>query len=151
MEAFAADALDIIQSCHAGLRKVVQEADPEALHWQPGPEMNAISTLVIHVLGSEKFWLARVTGEEIARDRDAEFRSLSNDRDMLLRRLDEADADVKTYLGRYKASDGERQFPYQERSASGVWGVMLVIEHLREHMAHSELTLQFWKLRAAAG
>ncbi len=150
MEPFAADALDIIKTCHDGLRSAVQKADPQALIWQPGPEMNSISILMVHVLASEQFWLAQAVGDSAERDREAEFRANSDDPTPLLRRIAEADADAESVLSRFGASDSSRQLPFQDRTVSGVWAVMHVIEHLREHLGHSELTLQLWSQQKAA-
>ena len=149
MEPFAADALDIIKTCHDGLRSAVKNADPQALNWLPGPEMNSISILVIHVLGSERFWLGQAVGTNLERDRDAEFQSNTDDPTPVLRRIDEADAEAASILTGFSAEDANRQLPFQDRKVSGMWAVMHVIEHLREHLGHTELTLQLWAQQKA--
>jgi uncharacterized damage-inducible protein DinB len=149
MEPFAADALDIIKTCHDGLRNAVKNADPQALNWLPGPEMNSISILVIHVLGSERFWLGQAVGMNLERDRDAEFQSNTDDPSPILRHIDEADAEAASVLTGFSAADANRQLPFQDRKVSGMWAVMHVIEHLREHLGHTELTLQLWAQQKA--
>ncbi|HMC76692.1 MAG TPA: DinB family protein [Vicinamibacterales bacterium] len=48
--------------------------DDDQLWWRPNEEANAIANLVIHLAGSNHFYLEHVfAGRELRRDRDAEF------------------------------------------------------------------------------
>lgn len=54
--------------------ELVQAMDDEALNHRPDGLANSPGILVRHLLGSERYWIHGVVGEEdVQRDRDAEF------------------------------------------------------------------------------
>lgn len=138
----------ILRDCHERMRKVVQNAPLEALNWRPGPDTNSIYVILNHALNSEKTWLAHAVGEEF-RDRPsraAEFSVVADDPAVLLRRLDEADADAATYLAKLDSA----YFTAEHRRAggqpvTGAWAFLHALEHPQEHLAQMELTLQWWE------
>ncbi|MFQ5879495.1 MAG: DinB family protein [Dehalococcoidia bacterium] len=144
MEPFVDAALTVAKMGHQALREAVQRADGSALNWQPAPETNSIYMLVHHALNSEKRWLVRAIGEEFGHEREADFRLRGDDPVDLLRRIDEADADVGHYLSQLRPEDLTRQIPYREQQVSGAWAVVHALEHVREHVGHIGLTLQIW-------
>ena len=48
--------------------------DDEQVWWRPNEDVNAVGNLVLHLCGSNHFYLDHVfSGRELRRDRDAEF------------------------------------------------------------------------------
>lgn len=143
-------ALTVAKAGHQSLREALQRAPRPALDWQPAPDTNSICVLVHHALNSEKWWLAQTVGEELPRNRDAEFLLRDQGAADLLRRIDQADADANAYLSRLKPEDFTRQITYRDQRVSAAWAVIHALEHVREHVGHVELTLQLWERRAAS-
>lgn len=58
-----------------GVLRILDSVPQEALAWQPPfPNANTFGALAVHTVASAEWWiLACIRGDEIARDRDAEF------------------------------------------------------------------------------
>ena len=76
---------------HDQLRKEISDLGEPALTWIPGPKTNSISTLVIHLLGSEAEVLRTVRGLASDRDRSAEFTANVRDAEELQGRIGATD------------------------------------------------------------
>ena len=61
-EGFAATFVSLYRQVHDELRNEVSDLDKSAMSWVPGPDTNSISTLVVHLLGSETEVLQIVRG-----------------------------------------------------------------------------------------
>jgi hypothetical protein len=69
-------SLAVFEEVLDGMRATVASLDAAALDWAPlEADANSIAAMVAHVCGSIDSWLARALVEELARDRDAEFRT----------------------------------------------------------------------------
>lgn len=145
MDPLVEAALTVAKEGHQALREVIGRADAQALDWRPGRDTNSICVLVNHAMNGEKVWLSRVVGDDYQRDREAEFRLSGHTAADLLRRIDQADADVTAYLSRLKSDDLNRQIEYAGRQVSGAWALIHALEHVREHVGQGGLTLQLWE------
>src|SRR4051794_5780262 len=75
---------------HARVADVVRDLDDAGCNWAPAEGTNPISTIVVHLLGSE----AEAFGRAPDRDRGAEFVPAVRSRAELLARLVQADAEL---------------------------------------------------------
>jgi len=90
-EGFADTFVLLYRQIHDELRQEVSALDPQALDWVPGPDTSSISTLVVHLLGSENEVLQIVRGLPSDRDRASEFSAQVEDPEDLLSRIDHTD------------------------------------------------------------
>ena len=90
-EGFAATFVSLYRQVHDELRNEVSDLDKSAMSWVPGPDTNSISTLVVHLLGSETEVLQIVRGLPANRDRASEFSTRVEDPQELLSRIDTTD------------------------------------------------------------
>ena len=72
-EGFADTFVFLYRQIHDQLRDEVSGLSKRALSWVPGPDTSSISTLVVHLLGSETEVLQSVRGLPSDRDRSSEF------------------------------------------------------------------------------
>ena len=139
--------ISLYREIHEQLRQEVAGADPPLLTRELAPGTNSISTLVIHVLGSEGDVVRVVRGLASDRDRTAEFTMRIADPDELLHRIDAADRllmeigpgitdeDLTTLRTRPNAIRHSEPRP-------GLFLLLASYGHAREHLAHLELTKQ---------
>src|SRR4030042_1750059 len=77
-------------------REIERDLDalPEiALDWVPGPEMNSISVIIVHLTGSERFLVGDVIMQDPSnRNRDAEFHVAEMSKADLIQRLNSTGA-----------------------------------------------------------
>lgn len=148
MEAYAAELLDLYRAAHRQLRAALEGLDAEALNWTPGPEMNSIAVLVMHVLGSESDTLLGLRQLPSDRDRAVEFRTQVRDPSELLTRLDAADALLEESARALTDDDLNQQRVRSGRPPQpGRSWLLGFFGHLREHLAHIEITRQLAQQR----
>lgn len=151
MEQVVESLAEYLRAAHRQMRAAIQDLDAAALNWTPGPETNSIATLVVHSLGSEGETLRIVRGLPSDRDREAEFRTRVSGVEELLRRIDEADALLEESVPAITAEDLQALRTRPGRPPqSGLSWLLRAFGHLREHLAHLELTKQFYQLQGAA-
>ena len=62
--------LDELSELHGEVTKALDDVPAEALDWMPGPEMNSLSILIVHLMGAERYWIGDVVkGDPSFRDR----------------------------------------------------------------------------------
>lgn len=88
MEPFFEDYLGHLQRLHESMMSSIEGLPQAALDWIPGPGMNSINVLVVHITGAERYWIGDVAAQEPSeRDREAEFKAFGLNSDTLRRRL----------------------------------------------------------------
>ena len=139
-------ARPILDETLAGLRAAAEGASPELLNRRPaGDDTNTIAVIVTHALHSTRSWLSLATGAEPpARDRPAEFRTVVQDTSGFLASVDALATDCRSLLETDEAFDAGaiREDPRDGEQVTAIWALIHAIEHLREHVAHAELTRQ---------
>jgi hypothetical protein len=128
------------------------------LNWRPDmPDANSIYVIAMHMLGNVQGWVLGIAcGEEIDRDRDAEFRATGADADDLVNRARELSGRIASALAALPAESlGEirpaRQNLWGAGTAepvSGRFAILHAIEHASEHLGHIGMTLDL--MRASA-
>lgn len=139
------------------MRSAIEGASPETLNWRPaGPETNSIAILAVHAITSSRTWLSvAVVAPEPERDRDAEFRTEVADAGDLLATFDRIAEDCRSALSTEEAINWAAERTPSRRPGSAPptitagWTLLHALEHLREHVAHLQLTRQLWDARTA--
>ncbi len=152
---FAEAGLRLLRVQEEGFREVLAGLPDGALNWRPGPDTNSIAVLVEHAWGSAQMWTARAAGQEIERDRAAEFRA-NRDAAELQEVLARGLARVEELLAaadptRYDEADEPAARPGQARTEpiTRAWCLLHAVEHVSEHLGQAQLTRQLWQQRQA--
>jgi hypothetical protein len=151
----ASAVLALFRQLHGQLRDEVMDMDPESLHWVPTRGANSVSTLVVHLIGSEAETLRSVAGQPGERDRDSEFADRRHTSGDLLELLIEADdliASVEPYIdsARLQASVALPTLPASEVRTGMTW-LIGNYGHAREHLGHIQLTKQLHEGERGSG
>jgi hypothetical protein len=80
------------------------------------------------------------------RDRDAEFLVVADDPNEVLRSFDAIARDCRTLL-EVDAFDPAVARVVPNEVVTAAWALLHAMEHLREHLAHVQLTRQAWEQR----
>jgi hypothetical protein len=147
---FAATLVSIYRQVHDELRNEVSGLDEAALRWVPGPDTNSISTIVVHLLGSEAEVLQIVRGLPADRDRASEFSARVEDPEELLSRIAALDQLLEESGPQITDEDLAtlRVRPSAVRNRTPRTGLFLLLNsygHAREHLAHLQLTKQLFR------
>jgi len=131
------------------MRRAIVDAPPELLNWRPaGEDTNPIAVLAVHAITSTRWWLSvAITGVVPERDRPAEFRTTVSSAEELLPLVDPLVAECRELLESEGAFDpgASRTDPRDDgTTTTASWALIHAVEHLREHVAHAELTRQLW-------
>jgi len=148
MLAILTEYAERLQTLHTGMEQIINGLPQAALDWTPGPEMNSIHVLAVHVAGSERYWIGDVAGSDPSgRDRDAEFRSGGLDTYALIDLLDRTLAHSRAVLEGLEPADLEtlRISPRNGRQVTVAWCLAHALEHTALHLGHMEITKQLWE------
>ena len=150
MHQIFADYMDEMQLLWNAVYNAITDLPVEGLDWKPGPEMNSIGVLVVHLIGAGRWMICdMVGGKPLDRDRDAEFVSHNLDEAMLKAQLAGALDEMRAVLE--KLTPGvlteERFSSRHNRSLSVAWILDHTLEHTALHIGHIEVTRHFWDMR----
>jgi uncharacterized damage-inducible protein DinB len=130
------------------MRAAIAGASADALNRRPaGDDTNAVAVLVVHAVNSTRWWLSMALGAPLPeRDRPSEFLTTVSGTDELLEAFDPVAADCRALLDTDVAFDAGaiREDPRTGEQVTAVWALIHAVEHLREHVAHAELTRQLF-------
>jgi hypothetical protein len=149
LEGFADTFVFLYQQIHDRLRDEVSGLSEPALSWAPGPNTSSISTLVVHLLGSETEVLQIVRGLPSDRDRASEFSAYVGDPEELLSRIHATDR-LLVELGPQITNEDlatlwERPSAVRNRAPrTGLFWLLNSYGHAREHLAQLQLTKQLF-------
>lgn len=146
-------ARELLDECLASLREAIEGAPAETLNQRPvGNDTNSLAVIATHAIYSTRSWLSLAMGAELPpRDRPAEFRTVTAGADELLSSVDAVGRECRSLLSNDASFDPARQRTPTWRSgsdnanepATAAWALIHAIAHLREHVAHAQLTRQF--------
>jgi hypothetical protein len=140
--------LDRFDELHRAIRESMDGMPPEALDWSPGPDMNSLTILIVHLAGSERYWIGDVVrGDPSFRDREAEFRTKGLSADALKQRLTDLEAYERIALGTLGLADleEERTSPRDGKKCTAAWALSHALEHTAIHVGHIQILTQMWK------
>ena len=148
MQTFYESYLNLLQACHAEIHQALNGLPSAALDWVPGSEMNSISVLVIHLTGSERYWIGDVAMQEPSnRDRDAEFQVREVGMEILEKRLTDSLDFARSRLEKLTLQELEasRLSPRNGKTFTVAWSLMHALEHSTLHLGQIQLTRQLWE------
>ena len=133
------------------MRAAIAGAPADTLNGRPaGDETNPVAVLVVHAVNSTRWWLSTALGVPLPeRDRSSEFLTTVAGADELLGMFDPIAADCRALLDTDVAFDAGaiREDPRDGEQVTAIWALIHAVEHLREHVAHAELTRQLFDAR----
>ena len=146
MQTFFKDYLNLLQDCHNSILEALEGLPPAALDWNPGPDMNSISVLVVHLTGAERFWIGDVAAQDPAeRDRDAEFRVHDVGMDILKNRLANNLEYARSTLNKFTIQDLETmRVTASGREYTAGWALLHALDHATLHLGQIQITRQLW-------
>ncbi len=150
MHRFFEDYLERLSTLHGHIERAIEGLTPEALNWSPGPEINSVCVLIVHLCGAERFWIGDVAGQLPShRDRDSEFEAQGMDGAALKRRLAEALDHSRSVVERLSLDDlaAARSSPPDERTYTIGWALAHALEHTAIHLGHVQIMRQWWEQR----
>ena len=148
MQPFFAAYLNNLQELHDEIRQIIKELPQEALDWNFGAETNSVNVLIVHLTGSERYWIGDViAGEPSGRDREAEFKVRGWSGEELLERLSETESYLQKVLGTLYLPilDKKRVSPRNGREVTVGWALGHALKHTALHLGHLQITRQLWE------
>ncbi len=129
-----------------GVLRGLESVPQEALSWRPAFDgANTLGAIAVHTVASCEWWvLACVRGDDIPRDRDAEFRATTTATEVR-RRFEAWYAAVEALIrdqppGWFAALS---QHPNGDRTRRRC--LMHTVEHMAQHFGHIEMTVDLWR------
>ena len=141
---------EILRTALSDLRGAVEGMSADELNRRPGGEdTNSIAVLTTHSMHSTRAWLSLAVGvQPPPRDRPAEFRVVASEDDELLSFLDGMGTECVSLLdGATFDPDRTGLAPWRQGAqakepVTAAWALIHALVHLREHVAHAQLTRQ---------
>ena len=150
MQPFYADYLDRLEKLHTEIDESLKGLPQVTLDWVPGEGMNSICVLVVHIAGSERFWIGDVAmGESSDRDRDAEFKANNLDVGILKSKLAASLQYAAQSLEKLTLGDLANPCisPRDGKGYRVAWALAHALEHTAIHTGHLQLTRQLWLMQ----
>jgi hypothetical protein len=149
MSPFAESYLERLAALHADAEKALDGLPPEALDWSPGPEVNSLAVLAVHLCGAQRYLLGDVIARDSsARDRDAEFQTRDLSPGALKQRLAETLAYSRRVVESLSLDALETTRPFRDgREVTVMWVLAHALGHTAIHVGHMQVTRQWWNQR----
>lgn len=145
MQTFYADCLNNLEELHTDVKNALDGLSPEALDWSPKAGVNSITVLIVHLTGSQRFLFGEVIeGQDIHRDREAEFRAKGLAPDMLKQRLDDNLAYIADVLEKLTLADLDAKRMFRSREVTVGWVIGHALKHTATHLGHIQMMHDLW-------
>lgn len=140
-----------VETALDGLIEATSGLDAAGLAWTPTEgDSNSLYVLAYHTMGSIEEAVRSLAGQDVGRDREAEFRASGASAAPLAERWASLRAELPGLLEGVEPAVLERTFEYPRRgSMSGRDVLVRATTHASEHRGQAELTRQL--LNASAG
>ncbi|MDE2859445.1 MAG: DUF664 domain-containing protein [Chloroflexota bacterium] len=146
MDALFADVISRLEAMRADYFVCLDGLSSEELDWSPGPEMNSLCVLAVHVTAAERFWIGIAIDDVIERDRPAEFRARGHSLGELQARFS---ANINFYRNAFASQSVGRlseevSFEFLDRriNCRRGWALLHALDHSAEHLGHAGMTRQ---------
>jgi uncharacterized damage-inducible protein DinB len=146
------DYLERLEVLHNEIWRAIAGLPQEALDWVPGPGMNSLGVLVVHLAGAERYWIGDVAGEDRSgRVRKAEFQTHGLGVEALASLLTETLIHSRNVLAKLTTADldAQRHSVRDGETYTVAWCLAHALEHTGLHLGHIQVTRQLWDQRAA--
>jgi len=145
MQTFYTDCLNNLQELHNDVAKTIEGLPLEALDWSPKLGVNSITVLIVHLTGSQRFLFGEVIGgQDIHRDRDAEFLAKGIMPDALIQRLNDSLKYIEVALEGLTLTDLERKCMFRTREVTVGWVIGHSLKHTATHLGHIQVMRDLW-------
>lgn len=144
---FAA-ALSRLEDMHQEYIAYMDGLSTDQLDWSPGPEMNSLCVLAVHVTAAERFWIGLGIDDVSERDRAAEFLASGYELEALEARF----TANRVFFGEaFESQDLSRLAEivdvgdYMARPSQLVsrgYALLRGLDHTAEHLGHAGMTRQ---------
>jgi uncharacterized damage-inducible protein DinB len=151
MQPFFEDYLAHLAELHSAIQRAIEGLPSAALDWSPGPELNSLAALIVHLAGAERFWIGDVAmGESSNRNRPAEFQVHSLEASELIGLVAASLDYARGALERLALADlaAPRTSPRDGRAVTVAWALFHALKHTALHLGHIEITRQLWEQQA---
>ena len=146
MQAFYADCLNNFQELHDDVAKTIEALPPKVLDWSPRAGVNSITVLIVHLTGSEKFLFGEVIGgQDVHRDRDAEFLAKGIASDVLIQHLNDSLEFITGLLEGLITADLEHKCMFRTREVTIGWVIGHSLKHTATHLGHIQVMRDLWE------
>lgn len=148
MQAIFADVLRRLEEMHQQYFDYMDGLATEDLDWSPGPEMNSLCVLGVHVTAAERFWIGLGIDDVSERDRPAEFLASGYELEALKARFA---ANLAFYREAFERQDAGRLAEvvdvshFMDRPSQLVtrgYALLRGLDHTAEHLGHAGMTRQ---------
>ena len=145
-----------IEELRSQVSRIVEDLPVEALNWRPvaGAEehaTNSLAVLATHVAVAEHHWISEVVGQQPAtRHRPTEFVTTAVSASELVARLAATGKETQQVLSQLTADSLNQSHTIHDRTFTGRWCILHVIEHTALHLGHMQLTAQLWHSQQTA-
>src|SRR6185436_7005222 len=145
MQTFYGDCLNNLQELHNDVVKTIEGLPLEALDWSPRARVNSITVLIVHLTASQRFLFGEVIGgQDIHRDRDAEFLAKGIAPDALIQRLNDNLQYIEVALEGLTLADLERKCMFRTREVTVGWVIGHSLKHTATHLGHIQVMRDLW-------
>ena len=143
-----ASVLSRLEEMHQQYFDYMDGLSTEELDWSPGPEMNSLCVLGVHVTAAERFWIGLGIDDVIERNRPAEFEASGLELEALIARFR---ANIGFYREAFEGQDADRLAEvvdvgdFMERPSQMVsrgYALLRGLDHTAEHLGHAGMTRQ---------
>jgi len=147
MEPFIKAYLNRLEELHQDIEAAIAELPAAAFDWSPGEGFNTISVLIVHLTGSERYWIGDVACSLPSnRDREAEFHAQGWTLTALQKRLKDTLDFAATSLSQFTLEDLGRVYTSSRgNQVTAAWAILHALEHTAIHLGHIQITRQWWE------
>ena len=148
MEPIFAAVLSRLEEMHQDYFDYMDGLSSEELDWSPGPEMNSLCVLAVHVTAAERFWIGLGIDDVSKRNRAAEFLASGYELETLKARFT---ANRVFFREAFESQDLSRLAEivdvgdYMARPSQLVsrgYALLRGLDHTAEHLGHAGMTRQ---------
>ena len=137
----AAAIIEFFQDRHRELAKQAEGIGDTGVNWRPAPQTNSVFELLNHGLDAERGCLNTISGAQQTFERR---QPMPGTEALALARIQQADADLLTFLGGDIVIDVEQEVQYYRRAMPTMLAIALGVGHVNEHLGHVQMTRQLW-------
>ena len=148
-----ASLLKRLEEMHQQYFEYMDGLSTEELDWSPGPDMNSLCVLGVHVTAAERFWIGLGINNVSERDRPAEFLAEGYELEALKARFLANSRFFRTaFEGQDLCALAEMVdvSHFMERPSqvvSRAYALFRGLDHTAEHLGHAGMTRQLLDLR----
>ena len=148
MEPIFAEVIQRLEIMHSEYFQYMDGLTTEELDWSPGPAMNSLCVLAVHVAAAERFWIGAVVDDNITRDRPAEFSAAGYELPALQALFTANIAFCRRAFAEAQSSclsevvDVSRYRHWPPQRFTRGWALMQCVAHTAEHLGHAGMTRQ---------